>query len=307
MPCYHPVDCWQLESGEIVFNENRGSLGKKNKKRVDRARILRSLTIPCGQCIGCRLERSRQWAMRCIHESSLYSRNSFVTLTFDDEHCPNSLDYSLFQLFMKRARKKFGPFRFYMCGEYGERTLRPHFHALFFGLDFSDRYLWRMTDAGSRSYRSPELESVWTLGHSEVGDVTFESAAYVARYVVKKVTGSRADEHYRRVDSSTGEIVQVEPEFTRMSLKPGIGAGFVEKWKEDIYPHDYVVVNGRKCKPPRYYDQYLAGLAGTESDELEFDRQKKAAKFRADSTPERLEVREKVARSRLKFKQRSML
>jgi hypothetical protein len=109
----------------------------RNKKGVDG-----TLELPCGQCIGCRLERSRQWAMRCLHESSLYDRNAFVTLTYDDEHLPpgGSLNYPDFQRFMKRLRKNSkSPIRFYMGGEYGESTLRPHFHVCLFGYDFPDK------------------------------------------------------------------------------------------------------------------------------------------------------------------------
>lgn len=291
MQCFKPVDAWQNDDGRIVFTERGGG---------------RALSLPCGQCIGCRVERSRQWAMRCVHESRLYPRNSFVTLTYSDEYCPNSLEYRSFQLFMKKARKKCGPFRFYMCGEYGERTLRPHYHALLFGLSFDDMKYWRMSESGCRVYRSATLESLWTLGNSEIGEVTFESAAYVASYCVKKITGDAAEAHYSRVDSSTGEIVKVLPEFSKMSLRPGIGAGFVAKYRDDIYPHDYVVVDGRKVKPPRYYDQFLSLQNGTEIDEVGFARYKKGLKFKGDQTADRLQVREKVLRGKLSLKRRSL-
>lgn len=291
MQCFHPVDAWQNDDGRIVFTERGGG---------------RALSLPCGQCIGCRVERSRQWAMRCVHESRLYERNSFVTLTYNDDNCPNSLEYRNFQLFMKKARKKLGPFRFYMCGEYGERTFRPHYHALLFGLSFDDMYYWRQSESGCRVYRSSTLESLWTLGNCEIGEVTFESAAYVASYCVKKITGDAAEEHYTRVDSSTGEIVKVLPEFSKMSLRPGIGARFVAKYRDDIYPHDYVIVDGRKVKPPRYYDKWLFDQDGTEVDEVAFARVLKGRKFAFDGTPDRLAVRERVLRGRLSFKKRAL-
>lgn len=273
---------------------------------VERGKILRSLTLPCGQCFGCRLERSRQWAMRCMHEAAMHKDNAFVTLTYAPEYYKPSLDYRDFQLFMKRARQELGSFRFYMCGEYGERTFRPHFHALLFGLSFADSYQWRVSSSGFPLFRSPILERLWPQGSSEIGEVTFESAAYVARYVMKKRTGPRSEDYYRRVDSSTGEIVEVVPEFTRMSLKPGIGRSWIEKFHRDVYPHDKVVVNGMQVKPPIYYDRFLNEMEGTEADEVEFDRYKKGLLCRDDSTPERLEVREKVARARLNFKHRDL-
>lgn len=290
MACFRPIDAWQLVSGHIVF--------------VERGNILRSLTLPCGQCIGCRLERSRQWAIRCMHEASMHERNAFVTLTYNEEHFSPSLNYRDFQLFMKRARDKLGSFRFYMCGEYGERTFRPHFHALLFGLSFDDAYLWRTSGSGFPLYRSPTLELLWEKGSSEIGEVTFESAAYVARYVVKKVTGRGAENHYKRVDPDTGEIVDVVPEFTRMSLKPGIGRPWIEKYYTDVYPEDVVMVNGMKCKPPRYYDGVFSYFR--QVDDVEFNRFERALLTHEDTSRERLAEREKVATARLAFKHRDV-
>lgn len=289
MACFSPLDAWQRDSGEVVFSDRGDG---------------RRLQLPCGQCVGCRLERSRQWAIRCMHEASMHEANAFVTLTYDQEHFAPSLDYRDFQLFMKRARKELGPLRFYMCGEYGERTFRPHFHALLFGVGFLDRYQWRKSASGFPLFRSPILEELWTAGSSEIGDVSFESAAYVARYVMKKVTGPASESHYKRVLPSTGEVVDVVPEFTRMSLKPGIGRKWIEKFYTDVYPEDGVLVNGMKCKPPRYYDGVFSYFR--QSDDVEFNRFERALLTKEDSSPERLAVREKVARARLGFKHRDV-
>lgn len=292
MPCFSPLQAWKTCGGEILFAD-RGDC--------------RPLELPCGQCVGCRLERSRQWAMRCMHEAQLHEMNSFVTLTYNDENVSTSLDYRDFQLFMKRLRKMFGPTRFYMCGEYGETTFRPHFHALLFGLDFGDKTSWRKSSGGFQLYRSATLERLWPYGNSEIGGVSFESAAYVARYCMKKVTGPAAVEHYKRVDIRTGEIISVQPEFTRMSLKPGIGFNWIRLYRTDVYRGDgepYVVVNGMKSKPPRYYDQYVSDL--DEYQEVQHRRYKRALLNRDECTDERLQVRERVARSRLHFKQRSL-
>ena len=192
MACYHPIPAWRNVS------ENRS-----DNRLVFEYHPMRcigptpDLQVPCGQCVGCRLERSRQWALRCVHEASLHKENCFITLTYNDEHLPEHghLIYRDFQLFMKRLRKRTGVrVRFYMCGEYGENFGRPHFHACLFGYNFPDLVRWK---AGkSTLYRSKLLESLWTDGYSSVGEVSFESAAYVARYILKKVTGDDAEAHY---------------------------------------------------------------------------------------------------------------
>lgn len=296
--------------GSVAFSNKPGSLYP--------------FKVACGQCVGCRLERSRQWAVRCVHEAKCHERNAYVTLTFNDENLPasGSLDYSIFQAFMRRVRKSFANrVRFYMAGEYGEKTMRPHFHALLFGADFPDRVLIRAgnllpsyagrsggsTQDRSALYSSARLGELWPLGFSSVGDVTFESAAYVARYVMKKVTGPSADEHYRRVDPSTGEIVQLVPEFNRMSLKPGIGAPWLEKFHGDVFPHDRVIVRGKEAKPPKYYVSRLERV--DPKGHLALKRKRRQEFFaagRADRTPERLEVREQVARAGLANKRRKL-
>lgn len=294
MPCYGPIDAWQKDDGSIVF--------------VERGAIRRALKLACGQCIGCRLDRSRQWAVRCVHEASLHEYNSFVTLTYDDDFLPQngSLAYEDFQRFLKRLRKKCGSVRFYMCGEYGAANGRPHFHACLFGVFFHDREYLRTLPSGSKIFRSVLLESLWPFGYSSVGDVTFESAAYVARYICKKVTGSEADAHYLRVDSATGEVFSLIPEFCRMSLKPGIGARWFEKYMAEVFPADYVIIRGVKSKVPRYYKTMLKLLDPFESDLVDHDREVRVGDFVDDCSVERLAVREVVARARLNFKKRGL-
>lgn len=273
---------------------------------VERGEIRRALTLPCGQCIGCRLERARQWAVRCVHEAQLHEHNQFVTLTYSDEALPDDggLRYRHFQLFMKRVRKRFGPVRFFMCGEYGEKLSRPHYHACVFGLYLPDRQVWSVRE-GVTLYRSPALEALWKYGFVTVGDVTFESANYVARYVTKKITGKASVEHYRRVDAVTGEVVSVSPEFVRMSLRPGIGAEWIRKYKSDVYTVDTVHLRGSSMKPPRYYDKFLKGTDDDAAAELEAARYRKSLLSAEDSSPERLAVREQVARARLALKKRN--
>jgi len=303
MACNKPIQAWQCTDRSIVFSE---------LKRYD---ILRQLELPCGQCRGCRLERSRQWAIRCMHEASLYKNNCFITLTYNDDHVPEdySLKYGDFQKFMKRLRKRFTgiqpsatpgsgdkyPIRFYMAGEYGENFGRPHFHACLFNIDFQDKVLWQKTESGSKIYRSAALEELWPFGYSSIGDVNFQSAAYVARYIMKKVTGDMADQHYEEVNFSTGEIIKRTPEFNKMSLKPGIGADWLQRYKEDVYPHDYVIVNGKKCKPPKFYDKKYSEEFPWEFDQIAFEREMQARLRILDNSPERLEVKEKILEAKL--------
>lgn len=250
-------------------------------------------------------------------EASMHEGNSFVTLTYKDD--PVGLDYKDFRLFMRRARRKLGPFRFYMCGEYGEqqdewlkhlgfKLGRPHFHALLFGVHFDDRYEWRKSPSGSRLYRSGTLEELWPHGSAEIGAVTHESAAYVSGYIMKKVTGELASAHYVKVDTSTGSTVAVLPEFTRMSLKPGIGSRWLNKYLQEVYAHDggSVILNGRKCAPPRYFDKVFKDVSPLDFEELWHDRFQRSLACRAESTDERLRDREVVAAARLRFKSRSL-
>lgn len=260
--------------------------------------------VPCGKCIGCRLVRVRSWAIRCVHEAQMHEVNSFVTLTYDDDHLESpSLRYSDFQAFMRRVRKQLGPTRFFMCGEYGELNWRPHFHAILFGRTFPNDGM-----VGENVWRSAVLERLWPLGLSSVGNVTSQSAAYVASYSRKKVTGERAAEHYRRVCAATGEVVDLVPEFGRMSLKPGIGYSWFEKyWREVYVARDGVVsAGGRTVPPPRYYDKLLEKVDGDLREFKEFERYVRSADFAADSTPDRLLVRERCAAAKAAFLRRDL-
>lgn len=294
MACFHPLSAFQTTSGAVVFAEL--------KKHGD---ILKSLTLPCGQCVGCRLERSRQWAMRCMHEASLYDQNCFVTLTYNNESVPfrHNLKYADFQRFLRSLRKRTGrKIRFFACGEYGEQTWRPHFHALLFGYDFPDKKPIRLLDAECDLFTSKFCEDIWNKGEVRLGAVTFESAAYVARYCMKKITGPNATAHYARIDEHG--MYSITPEFAHMSLKPGIGAPWLAKFQSDVYPRDYVVVNGKEVKPPKYYDRLME--EGLEMDFVRFDRMCKADAYASDNTNERLADREKVAVARLNLKSRNL-
>lgn len=295
MACYYPIQGYQARvpnaSGKysIVFNPNQGWL--------DRPRI-----ISCGRCIGCRLEYSRQWAVRCMHEAQLHDRNCFITLTYSDEYLPEggTLVLDHFQRFMKRLRKKFGNgIKFYHCGEYGEKFGRPHYHAIIFGLDFDDKVVDKKCN-GFNYYYSETLQNLWKYGKPIVCDVSFDTCAYVARYMLKKVNGDMAFEHYSTVDCRTGEISQRKPEYCTMSKKEGIGKRWYEKFKSDVYPSDYLIVKEMKVKPPKYYDGLFEIDDPDMFDKIKSRRKRRGKKYENDSTPERLAVREKVQLSKIK-------
>jgi len=241
-----------------------------------------------------------------MHEAHMHESSCFLTLTYDDIHLPHhgQLVYRDFQLFLKRLRKRAGTLRFYMCGEYGEATWRPHFHSCLFGVSFPDRVHYKDSSSGFPLYTSVLLSSVWGKGLATFGDLTFESAAYVARYCTKVISGDPAEDHYSRLDPDTGEIFSLVPEFGHMSLKPGIGATFLEQFKGDVFPRDHCVVNGMKMPTPKYYRKLLAVRDPVMSDDVAAARA--AKEFTPDDSYERLRVRERVSKARLSLKMRSL-
>ncbi len=282
MPCFHPLRAWRDRSKAITFTHRDG--------------VGFGFPLPCGQCRGCRLERSRQWAMRCVHEASLFEENCFITLTYSDEFLPSdgSLNKKHFQDFMKRLRSRFvgRRIRFFHAGEYGSKYRRPHYHACLFNFDFSDKKLFKR-DNGVSLYTSVVLDSVWKFGFCSVGSLTFESAAYCARYIMKKVTGDLAAEHYLGCDDFTGEVVELLPEYTTMSRRPGIGREWYERFRGDVFPGDDVVLRGRKMRPPRFYDCLYEQENPDDFARIKAERVRASYRAAADSTPERLAVRER--------------
>lgn len=291
MPCYRPLHGWRSrirnKSGKrsIVFNRK---LGFEDMP----------VTVPCGQCRGCRLERSRQHAIRCMCESQMHDENCFLTLTYDDDHLPldGSLDKSHFQKFMKRLRREFSDRKisYFHCGEYGENFDRPHYHACIFGFNFPDRKLFKC-QKDNFLYVSDILNRLWGNGYCVIGDVTFESAAYVARYIMKKVTGDDALDHYK------GRV----PEYVTMSLKPAIGKNWFKKFSDDVFPDDFVVMRGRKIRPPRYFDKLFDIDNHREMCLIKERRKKEGEKHELNNREDRLDSREKCLEGKIKFLKRS--
>ncbi|UDN67630.1 replication initiator protein [robinz microvirus RP_77] len=218
------------------------------------------LTIPCNNCTGCRLERARQWMIRIVHETKQHAQNSFITLTYSNEHVPESfgLDLRHLQLFMKKLRRYRGPCRFFACGEYGDQNLRPHFHAIIFGLDFPDKKLWKTNERGDPIWQSEILSKIWGMGFATTQLAVPESIAYVARYSVKKLKDETKPEKYYRCSPVDGAWYQVRPEFGTMSKKPGIGSDHFDRFRSDLFPSGTVVVDGREQTLPRYYFNKLS-------------------------------------------------
>lgn len=303
MPCYSPLTAYK--SRDVNVSGKRSMVF--NRAYAFEPDV--SYSLPCGQCIGCRLKYSAQWAARCFHESTMHQSNCFLTLTFSDKYLPQdgSVRIRDCQLFLKRLRKFAFPekLRYAYCGEYGELFLRPHYHFLIFGFDFKDKYLWTERN-GVRLFRSQVLERLWPFGNSLIGSVTFESAAYVARYMLKKQKGKDSWLKYSEIDSSTGEILlERSKEFFQTSRRPGIGRPWLDKYVGDVYPKDYFTIQGRELSPPRFYDNFFEKIDPLRLDDIKAERELSASRFKFDQTPDRLTVKEKVKLAEIRSLTRS--
>lgn len=287
MPCYTPLKAHRIRNGVndygITFNPNSTD-------------IVHSLSLPCGSCIGCKKTRARDWAVRCTHEASMYEDNSFITLTYNEENIPKdgSLNHIHFQKFMKRLRKFIKnsddrKVKYFMCGEYGENYERPHYHLCLFNYRFPDEEAAGISKSGDPVYSSKILENLWKKGYCNYGEVTFQSAAYVAGYIDKKINGKNSKDYY-------GDR---KPEYTTCSN--GIGKTWFQRYYSDVYPHDQVICKGKdsviKLRPPRYYDKLYEEMA---PKDMEFIKQKREEhahllENHPDNQPKRLLTRYQAA------------
>ncbi|WNK13400.1 MAG: replication initiator protein [Microvirus sp.] len=246
----------------------------------------------CGQCIGCRKEYARQWALRCTHEAQLHEKNCFLTLTYA-KPC-FSLVYRDFQIFIRALRRRAGRgIRFFMSGEY-TKAGRPHFHACLFGFYPGDARFLRTTPSGFKLYTSQFLSKLWPHGYHSVGDVSTQSAGYVAKYVVKRFVGDDC-KVTEIIDPDSGEIFKRVPEFARMSLRPGIGREWLRRFFTDVYPEGMCVIDGRKVRPPRYYDEIARKRDAGGYMVRAAERRLESAKRFSELFPDRLASREIVA------------
>lgn len=290
MACYTPL---------------RGYRGSDGKVRLGVALPGQSQsTVACGTCIGCKVERSRQWAVRSIHEAQMHRANCFVTLTYADEHLPKygTLNKRDIQLFFKRIRKSGHVLRYLQCGEYGDRTFRPHHHACLFGVDFTcdpKAKLLKTTPDGHDLYTSPVLEAAWKLGQVSVSKFSYETARYVAQYITKK-SGKQWDycELGGAVDDK-GKPIPLKPPFATMSRNPGLGKSWIETYYSDVYPHDEVIIAGSRQKPPKYYDLFAEKKDPAMMAELKAQRVIRA-EADSDNSPARLAQRKTYQELKLK-------
>lgn len=300
MTCYHPIPAYQ----------DRETNANGRRPLNFHERTARPVTVACGNCIGCRLERSRQWAVRLTHENQMHDLSSFVTLTYSPENEPpgRSLVKAHVQSFFKRLRKAHkAKLRYFYCGEYGETTQRPHYHALIFGIDFADKKQHSITPSGHATYTSETLEKIWGLGHCLIGSVTPESINYVSSYILKKVTGEKQLETYRSVDLSTGEVFDRLPPFICMSNRPGIGAAWFDAYAGDVFPSDHAIDRGKALGVPKYYTRRHLQASPEAEDAIKAARKRKALAQRHNSTPVRLAQRKAVKEAQLKINERKTI
>lgn len=299
MACTSPLMGFRGPKGKLLLSDPGGA---------------HAMVVPCGSCIGCRMTHSRNWAIRCVHEAQMHHGNEFITLTYAPEHLPmhGSLFLPHFQQFMKCLRHAISPdrVRFFHCGEYGEENQRPHYHAILFGINFPDKTPLSVNQkTGETLYTSQMLSGLWPHGFATTGTVTFNSAAYVARYIMKKHKGDKAEQNYMvegpdgiSHNPETGEIDFLKPEYTTMSRRPGIGKTWFEKYWTDVYPNDQVVIKVKdKYKtypPPRYYDKLLEAMNPGLFADIQVKRFDEAQLRQEDNTPERLAVREFLLKER---------
>lgn len=241
MACKNPINIFKPGQGKI-WNETTKQFGEWTQ-------------VTCGKCAWCRFVRSRQWAARCYLEAQTHEKCCLVNLTYAPEHVPknDSLVKSDLQKFLKRLRHNLdysgfeGKIRFYASGEYGDQNGRPHYHVLIFGYDFPDKKYYKKSAKGFPLYRSDFLEKCWKLGFSDIGDVSLQSAAYVAKYIRKKIVGKDAESHY------SGRT----PEFQLASTNPGIGYEWYQQNKNWLWHEDIIRINGRSYRPPQYFQMLL--------------------------------------------------
>lgn len=266
MPCTSPLKGYRhVVDGTITFRETGDN---------------RPITLPCGQCMDCRLTKSREWAMRCVHEAQEHKKNSFITLTYDDEHLPRdgALDRSHLTKFFKRLRHHMGPFRYYACGEYGDTTKRAHYHACIFGHNFAhDRIPFGRSANNAPTYVSQTLTTIWGMGHCVIGELNFETAAYTARYVTKKQTGPGAVLH-TNIDFTTGEMREVQSPYAVMSKRPAVGLIWLLRHFKEM-EKGYMYSNGHKVAPPKYYQRIYGEINPTIAEETKYQRTKNAPSF----------------------------
>lgn len=269
MSCISPLWYLQLRShtrkGKVF-----GYLDKPSPAYDEQTgEVFEPIQIPCGQCRSCRIHKSRDWANRCVMEATSYPQDHcwFVTLTYDDEHLPKGdimrsplkpddvtkFFHDLRQHYQRQHNWQ--GIRYFYAGEYGDIGQRPHYHILLFNCPVIDLKFYKVSYNSDTYWTSPTFDKIWGKGYVVIGEMNWNSAAYTARYTLKKLNGEIGKEYYE----SEGVI----PEFCRMSNRPGIGAAFLEKYKDKIYMNDEIILPSPSygksliVKPPKYFDRKM--------------------------------------------------
>lgn len=239
----------------------------KIMKQYDVKQIEDLIAVPCGKCEECLKANARAWSIRILQEAKQYKNNYFITFTYDDEHLPlyGSLVKDEISNFNKKLKTYLqrnncnSDFRFYAVGEYGSQTFRPHYHVIYFNLDLPDIKLWRKNDLGDFIFKSSFLEKVWCKGQIEIGSVSVESASYVARYCDKK------KKNLTKEDLENMKLFHLEPEFSRMSRRPGIGANYIEQLVNNIKNGCYKIqYKNNNFSIPKFYSKKFEDLLSAE-------------------------------------------
>lgn len=294
MPCYHPLTGYQaLDGGALKFERPTDF-------------ITNTIQVACGQCIGCRLERATDWAIRCVHEKQFHKESCALTLTYDNKHLPPDLNlhYRHFQLFMKKLRRRnpHKKIKFYVAGEYGQLHSRPHWHAIIFGHDFDDKLYYKKSKIGTKLFKSRTANRLWNQGDVILGQVDHETAGYIARYICTKKTGKHAFSDKKNeaiIDPDTAELHIRRKEFNCMSRNNGIARQWLEKYHKDVI-NGTVIVRGKQRNAPRYYDNFIKKIDPKAYQKFKDERIKKAKAQKWDNTAKRLLTKEQVTLAAIK-------
>lgn len=323
MGCAHPIQAARGADGKVRILPRRfGPLTLKQKLAAGE----RAVELPCGRCVLCKTDKAQDWATRCQHEANQHrhpdgtTNGSFVTLTFSDDGLAvrelevgaraetlRKADLSGFlkrlranrhRRAVKRGENSAEPIKFFGVGEYGEQYLRPHYHVLLFGEDFSEERVRCEDENGNTYFQSPILAGLWQYGLTDIRPITTETTNYVCRYVQKKLNNQALQAACERVREDTGEVFTVEPEFALMSRRPGIGASWFDEYSGDVYPAGYVRIAGKKRRVPRFYKERLRAQDPAAYEEAAAKARAIAAKNVKETTKERRQVKKEIAERR---------
>lgn len=292
MSCVHPLSAWRNTFCDLRTRKRAAPFFTKPPAIAIKLGTVAFSPLPCGRCICCRIDQSRQWALRGVCELAMHERACFITLTYNNSSLPHdgSVNRFHYQEFVRALRRRGYKFKYMFCGEYGARLGRPHYHAIIFGEDFKTGSVPAPVaqSADYPLYMNDKVTDLWAKGHVVIGSVSFASIQYVAKYVTKKITGEMARDHYK------GKL----PEFMQPSLKPAIGAVWFDKFESDVYPHDEFIFEGKRLRPPRYFQKRYAKKYPDKALDLSVKRENVAMLRNHLNDPMKLAARKAITLAR---------